>query len=130
MEKTAWIVDDDRDMRDALAMMLTMNGYEVQQFPDVPQAAKVLVAGAAPALFLLDLNMPMVSGLDFLEFIRKRETWAHIPVILVTSESDETMIEKAIKQGADGYVVKPISLEQLKAAIFTAIERRRAVAGE
>ena len=130
MVKSAWIVDDDREMRDALKMMLTMNGYHVTQFPDVPTAAKALVGGTAPDLFLLDLNMPVVSGLEFLEFIRQRKSWAHIPVIMVTSESDESMIEKAIKQGADGYVVKPVSLEQLKAAIFTAIERRKAVAGE
>ena len=122
--KNAWVVDDDAEIRTALRMMLRMLGYNLTEFMDVASAAKALVSGDAPDLVLLDINMPRVSGMDLLAFIRKHALWRHLPILMVSSESTEQFVEQAITTGADGYVFKPINMDELEMAIKTAVRRR------
>jgi CheY-like chemotaxis protein len=64
--KTIWIVDDDEEMIRAVQLMLKLLKYETRFFLGVRPAVKVLLEGKKPDLFMLDINMPEITGLDFL----------------------------------------------------------------
>ena len=85
----------------------------------------MLMEGAAPDLIVLDMNMPGVTGLDVLEFIRSRDRWDHIPIIILSVESEDEMVERAVNMGADGYVFKPMTMDELEEAIHLAVKKRQ-----
>ena len=114
---TAWIVDDDREMCEAIGLMLRLLGFTPQSFFDARSAAKALLRGERPAVILLDLNMPEVGGDDLLEFIRSRPQWKDIPVVMLTSEFAETEQVRLLQLGANGYLTKPVTLDELQEAL-------------
>jgi two-component system, chemotaxis family, response regulator Rcp1 len=65
-----------------------------------------------PDLILLDLNLPLMSGQDVLDFIKKNEKFRHIPVVILSSSKAEQDVVKSYNLHANGYVIKPISLEK------------------
>jgi two-component system chemotaxis response regulator CheY len=71
-------------------------------------------------MMILDINMPEVSGLDMLEFMRRRQEWKDLPVIMLSSEASDVMVDKAMKIGADGYIMKPVTIEELEKAMAQA----------
>jgi len=58
-----------------------------------------------------------VSGIDFLEFLRRRAEWKDLPVIMLSTEASDVMVDKALALGADAYVTKPVSLDELEEAL-------------
>ncbi len=130
MKKNVWIVDDDPDVRDVLHTMLKILGYESREFEDARIPAQTLMAGEAPDLLIVDINIPVVNGLELLNYIRRRPRWVHMPVIILSSESEEERVEQVMRMGADGYVFKPVTIEELEMAIRSASQRRRAVAAQ
>lgn len=68
-------------------------------------------------LILLDINMPVMSGLEFLERIREEPAYKAIPVIVVSTEGKEEDVLRALRMGADGYVKKPIQAAELHGLI-------------
>ena len=112
--KLVWIVDDDKEMGHAVSLMLKLLDCETRHFLHPRLAAQALLAGGRPDLMVLDINMPEVSGLDMLEFVRRRREWKNIPVIMLSSEAADVMVDKAIKLGADGYVMKPVTIDELE----------------
>ena len=104
--------------------MLKLVEYEMRSFSNAHDTAQALLAGERPDIIILDINMPEISGVDLLEFIRRREPWNQLPVIMLSSEKDEEQIQQAINMGADGSVLKPIMLDELENTIQTAIEKR------
>jgi len=123
--KVIWIVDDDEQIREAMRLMIRMMGFEFKAFADARDAARALLDGENPDLMFLDISMPVVSGLQFLEFVRGRSTWDHLPILMLTAETSDESVENAIRLGADGYVFKPVDFEELQIALRTAIEKRR-----
>ena len=115
--KTIWIIDDDEDMIHAVQLMLKLLDCEVRHFFSARPAAQTLLNGERPDLFVLDINMPEVSGIDFLEFIRRRKDFRNIPVVMLSSEATDVMIDRAMALGADAYVTKPVAIEELEEAI-------------
>lgn len=120
--RLAWLVDDDAEMAAAIGLMLKVLGYQTRSFLDAPSAAQALLASQPCDLILLDLNMPQVSGQDFLEFMRQRSQFAHIPVIILTSEFNEVVMNELLQLGADGYITKPVSTSELEAAVTAALD--------
>jgi DNA-binding response OmpR family regulator len=112
-----WIVDDDEEMIHAIQLMLKLLDCDVRYFLSAPQAAEALLKGQKPDLFILDISMPGVSGIDFLEFLRHRENFKNIPVVMLSTETSDVMVDKAMALGADGYVTKPVALAELDLAI-------------
>jgi len=115
--KTIWIVDDDEEMIHAVEMMLKLLECEARHFFSPRQAAQALFEGAHPDLFILDINMPGVSGIDFLEFLRRREDFKNIPVVMLSSEAADVTVDQAMALGANGYVTKPVAIEELEEAM-------------
>jgi two-component system chemotaxis response regulator CheY len=76
---------------------------------------------------IVDINMPEVSGLDLIEFLRRRPEWKDTPIITLSSEAADTMIDKALRLGADTYVMKPATLEELEKAMQVAYSKHTVV---
>ena len=112
--KQIWIVDDDEEMGRAISLMLKLLDCQTRHFLNARIAAQTLLAGGTPELMILDINMPEVSGLDMLEFLRRRKEWKDLPVIMLSSEAADVMVDKALKLGADGYVMKPVTIDELE----------------
>jgi CheY-like chemotaxis protein len=124
--ETIWYVDDDGEMIRAIKLMLQLLGYETRSFSDARVAAKTLLSGERPNVMLLDINMPGVSGIDLLEFVRQRDQWNDLPIIMLSSEAADIQVDTAIDLGADAYVFKPVTLEELEEALETAKSKHKA----
>lgn len=112
--KEIWIVDDDEEMGRAVSLMLKLLDCNTKYFLNSRNAAQALLAGGTPELMILDINMPEVSGLDMLEFLRRRKEWKDLPVIMLSSEAADVTVDKAMQLGADGYVMKPVTIDELE----------------
>lgn len=124
--KYAWSIDDDAEMGYIIRLMLKAMGFEVRSFLHPREAVQLMLRGTSPDLIVLDMNMPGVTGIDVLEFIRSRERWDHIPIVILSVESADEMVERAMNLGADGYVFKPMTMDELDEAIELAVKRRQA----
>jgi CheY-like chemotaxis protein len=120
--KTIWIVDDDEEMIRAMQLMLKLLKFETRYFLGVRPAVKALTEGQKPDLFMLDINMPEITGLDFLEFIRRRPEFNETPIIMLSTEASEVTVDKALELGADSYVTKPVAIEELEQAMKKAFQ--------
>ena len=110
------LVEDDFDVRQALAETLRDEGYPVQCAADGQEALDILRHGNAhPALILLDLMMPRMSGADFRAVQRVDPELGDIPVVVLSA--DGRMEEKARNLGAAGALHKPVDLDELLATI-------------
>jgi DNA-binding response OmpR family regulator len=118
--KRVWIVDDDEEMGRAVGLMLKLLDCEPKSFFNARGAAQTLLSGTAPDLLILDINMPEVTGLDLLEFLRRRKEWKNLPVVMLSSEAADSMVDRALEMGADSYVTKPVTIEELEKAMATA----------
>lgn len=112
---TVWIIDDDDEMSHAVQLMLKLLECQVETFRNARAASKNLLAGRRPDLILLDINMPEVTGIDMLEFIRMRDDLRDLPVIMLSSETTDLQVDEAMELGASGYIFKPVSIDELEA---------------
>jgi DNA-binding response OmpR family regulator len=125
--RQVWVVDDDGEMNHAIGLMLKLLDCEVTSFYSARLAAQTLLTGKTPDLLILDINLPEVSGWDLLEFLRRRKEWKGLPIVMLSSESADTQMEKARQLGADTYLVKPVTIEELDEAIRTALQNHEGV---
>jgi two-component system chemotaxis response regulator CheY len=123
--KNIWIVDDDEEMARAVKLMLKLLDCNVTAFLGARPAAQTLLSGKQPDLMILDINMPEVSGLDMLEFVRRRKEWKDMPVIMLSTEAADVTVDKAMALGADGYVSKPVTIDELEKAMNSAFQKHQ-----
>jgi two-component system chemotaxis response regulator CheY len=117
------MVDDDEEMGRAVGLMLKLLDCEVASFFNARAAIQSLLLGMRPDLFILDLNMPEVTGLDMVEFLRRRPESKSIPIVILSSESADSVVDKALALGADSYVMKPVTIEELEQAMTAAYQK-------
>jgi CheY-like chemotaxis protein len=118
-----WVIDDDEEMGRAIGLMLKLLNCETTLFLSARSAVQSLLTGKQPHLMVVDINMPEISGLDLIEFLRRRPEWKEMPVVMLSSEAADTMIDKALRRGADTYVTKPVTLEELEKAMEDAFAK-------
>ena len=121
--KNIWIVDDDEEMARAVTLMLKLLDCEARHFLNARLAAKAVLDGNQPDLLILYINMPEVNGIMMLEFVRQRPEARDLPVIMLSSEATDLQIDEAINKGADAYVTKPVTLEELDHAMKSAFKK-------
>jgi DNA-binding response OmpR family regulator len=121
-----WIVDDDEEMIRAEQLMLKLLDFDTRYFLGARPAAEALLAGKRPDLLVLDLSMPEVTGMDMLEFLRRRPEFQQLPVVMLSTEAAEVKVDELLAMGADAYITKPVSLEEMDAAIKKAFLSRPA----
>ena len=122
-----WVIDDDEEMSRAVGLMLELLDCRVTTFNNVRPAAQKFVAGKKPDLLILDINMPEVSGLDMVEFLRRRVDTKELPIVMLSSEATDVIVDKAMALGADAYVMKPVTIEELEKAMATAFYKHLGV---
>lgn len=115
------VVDDSRTVRTSMEYLLKNNGYEVFTAEDGADGLKKLAerttAGKKPDLIITDVNMPNMGGLDFTKKLKENISSKFIPVLILTTESQESMKMEGKKAGAAGWIVKPYQPEQLVAVV-------------
>jgi CheY-like chemotaxis protein/HPt (histidine-containing phosphotransfer) domain-containing protein len=117
------LVDDDGSSRLLARTVLEKRGYAVEEAGDGVEALERLRGGAPVALVVADLNMPEMDGLELLWEMRADEGLSHIPVIVLTGETDEILETKLIEEGADDYVCKPLDPRLFLARVGATIRR-------
>ena len=111
----ALVVDDSRAMRRIVGGILTQSGFEVLQAGDGQEALDVLEAQSElPQLACVDWNMPVMDGLTFINQVRKRPEWRSITLMMVTTESEQDRIVRALAAGAHEYLTKPFKADDLR----------------
>ncbi len=110
----AWIIDDDVDMCKAVGLMLVVVGVQARSFSSPVEAGKALLSVAPPDVIFLDLNMPKVDGAEFLRFVRSRYPKEKLPVVMLSVESAETAVYTLLSAGANGFLVKPLDVDDLR----------------
>ena len=123
--RQAWIIDDDDEMSHAVRLMLELLNFEVRTYREARRAAQVLLAGKRPDLIVLDINMPEVTGMDFLEFLGMRAELKDLRVIMLSTEASDVRIDEAMKLGAGGFVSKPVTIEELETVIAKVLPEKR-----
>jgi two-component system response regulator RegX3 len=113
------VVDDEQSYRDALAVALQREGFLVETAADGPEAITRFDA-SKPALVLLDVMLPKISGIDVCRELRSR---SRVPIIMVTARNAEIDAVVGLEVGADDYVTKPFRLRELIARVRAALRR-------
>lgn len=113
------IVDDDPTTCQLLAIQLEMAGYASTTLCDPGQVLEV-IAEESPTLILVDYHLGTHDGLDLLQTIRNHEECRYLPVVVMSALNHQRESESA---GADGFVLKPFSLQDLVATIQEVLER-------
>jgi two-component system chemotaxis response regulator CheY len=112
MSKTIMTADDSPSMLEMISFTLKNAGYQVVQAVD-GQDALNKIAGGQPDLLITDLNMPKVDGLELIRQVRSRPGCKYMPIIMLTTESQDQKKQAAKAAGASGWIVKPFRAEQL-----------------
>ena len=109
----ALVIDDSAAIRLILTRILVELGWEVAQAVDGQNALDVLAGHPATRLALVDWNMPVMNGLEFVRAVRADSQWDDVVLMMVTTEAEPENIVLALEAGADEYVMKPFTREVL-----------------
>jgi two-component system chemotaxis response regulator CheY len=116
MAKKIMTVDDSATIRQMLNFTLTDAGFDVIEAIDGVDACKKLKENPVN-MVITDLNMPQMDGIGLIREVRKDPANRFIPIIMLTTESQETKKQEGKSAGASGWIVKPFSPEQLLAVV-------------
>jgi len=107
------VIDDSRAMRLILGRMLRDLGFDVAEAGDGQQALDLIEGGLSPELVLVDWNMPQMTGIEFLQAVRRPPYSVNAKIVMVTTETEMPQVIRALDAGADEYVMKPFSKEAI-----------------
>lgn len=114
------MVDDSPTIRSSVSFCIQNGGYKVIEAVDgqdgLERLEEMKTQGIAPSLIITDVNMPRMDGMTFIENIKKGE-FRYIPIMVLTTESEKSLIEKGRALGASGWLLKPFQPEELLWAI-------------
>lgn len=110
----ALVVDDSRFMRVILTSILKEIGFEVSEAANGQEALDQLGQKGKPDIALVDWNMPIMSGHDFVKAVRARTEYADLPLMMVTTETEMDQVQVALADGVNEYVMKPFTREVIK----------------
>ncbi len=123
---TILVVDDERNIRRTLDLVLRGEGYQVLVAPDAEQAVLMLEGGECRVdLAILDVNLPGMSGLDLLTHLREDAATREVPVIVISGSAGREDAAKAIQRGAVDFFEKPIQRERVLVSVGNALASRR-----
>lgn len=115
------LIEDDADIAEAIGYQMEKAGLSVRVARTGEEGLEAVRKGVD--LVLLDLNLPGMDGLEVCRMIRRQQTTAHLPIIIVSARADEVDRVLGLEMGADDYVVKPFSLKELAARAKVALRR-------
>jgi len=116
MAKKIMTVDDSASVRQMVSFTLKGAGYEVMEGCDGKDALAKLSAGKVD-MVITDLNMPNMNGIELIKALRTNPAYKFVPIVLLTTESQDTKKQEGKAAGATGWIVKPFKPEQLLSVI-------------
>lgn len=123
------IIDDEPAIREMVAVALEMADFEVLEAENA-QVGHSLIVDQRPDLVLLDWMLPQVSGIELARRLKRDDSTADVPVIMLTAKSEEDNKLQGLEGGADDYITKPFSTRELIARIRAVLRRTSAAAAE
>ncbi len=129
MKPSILIVEDEPALVDLLRYNLEANGFDVRAGMDGDEAL-MLVDERLPDLIVLDWMLPSVSGIEVCRQLRRKQTTRQVPIILLTARGEESDRVRGLESGADDYVTKPFSPNELLARIRAVLRRSRPALSE
>jgi len=118
------IIEDNADIRKNVCLLLELEGYAVRGVPDGEQGLELIFKAPHPDLVLCDLMLPGLDGFAVLEKVRSNPALEHLPFLIVTALTDRTSQRKGMNLGADDFLTKPFSAEELLRAIEARLRHR------
>jgi DNA-binding response OmpR family regulator len=115
--------DDDEDILELVTFRLERSGYTVVQARDGEEAFQ-LAREKQPDLAVLDVMMPKMDGFELTRRLRADETTSRIPIILLTARAQDADLQQGFDAGADDYIRKPFSPQELRARVQAILGRR------
>jgi two-component system chemotaxis response regulator CheY len=109
----ALVLDDSRAMRSILTRTMHGLGFDVETAADGAEGLEMVRRGPLPDIALIDWNMPVMDGLEFVNAIRDNRKWRGITLMMVTTENEHSQIVRALAAGAHEYLMKPFTDEAL-----------------
>lgn len=116
MSKSILVVDDSASIRQMVTLTLSGAGYGTLEAVDGEDGYSKAIANPVRAV-ITDLNMPRMNGIEFIRKFRAHPSSAGVPIVFLTTESDEAMKREAKDAGAIAWIVKPFKQDQLLAVI-------------
>lgn len=113
MAKTIFLVDDSATMLMSLKGALEMSGFKVDTAEDGVKALAKLTAGLKPDLIITDINMPNMGGIEFIKQTRALSGFRFLPILTLTTESQQSRRDEGKQAGATGWLVKPVGTPDL-----------------
>lgn len=116
MSKRVLIVDDSKAIRQSISFVLDQGGYEVLEACDGADGLEKLKDEKVD-LIITDVNMPNLDGISFIKKVRQMDDLKYTPILVLTTESQKSVMEEGKAAGATGWIVKPFSTDKLIAAV-------------
>jgi two-component system, chemotaxis family, chemotaxis protein CheY len=110
----AMVIDDSRAIRMILSGMLASLGCEVETAANGREGLEKVAMGGDWSVFLVDWNMPEMTGLEFVQEVRKSRKFANTPLMMVTTETEMSQVVRALDAGANEYVMKPFTKDMIE----------------
>ncbi len=116
------VVDDEANIVLSLEFLMNKAGYDVRTAGNGEEALAAIDADP-PDLILLDVNMPTKNGFEVCETVRARNDWSHIRIIMLTAHGRDIEREKGLALGADDYVTKPFSTQDVVSKVQEVLQQ-------
>ncbi len=110
----ALIVDDSRAIRLMIGRIMGELGFETAEAANGREALDRLLAGDWPDVVLVDWNMPVMTGIEFVEAVRADRRWDALRLVMVTTETEMAQMVRALEAGANEYVMKPFTKDVIR----------------
>ncbi len=124
-QRRVLVIEDDPSMSALLTFLLERQGYAVTVAGDGRQAFSLIDGTSPPELVVLDMMLPYRAGLEVIAHMRARDSWAAVPIVVLSAQTDEESVVCALDAGAADYVVKPFRPEELVARVRRAARAPR-----
>lgn len=114
---TIMLVDDSATILLSISSILTKAGYAVEKAPNAEDALKKFQSGIKIDLLITDLNMPGMNGIELIKQVRQIPAYKFVPILFLTTESQQERKQEAKAAGASGWIVKPATADELLSTI-------------
>jgi CheY-like chemotaxis protein len=125
MTNTALVVDDNRETADSIVKMLSLLDFQARPVYSPRVAIETMTRGL-PHLLVLDVHMQGVDGGEVIRFIRRDPLLAAVPILAVSSDTQDAIVAGILKAGADAFLPKPVEFDDLEKTISEILSRRPA----
>jgi two-component system chemotaxis response regulator CheY len=115
--QTILLVDDSTTILLSISSILGKAGYAVEKAPNAEEALRKFNAGIKLNLLITDLNMPGMNGIELIREVRKLPAYKFLPILFLTTESQQAKKQEAKAAGASGWIVKPATADELLSTV-------------